>query len=204
MESHGPRTTKTGSDYLNENERLLINISGMSASCFALLRKEISYVSCEEDTIIIKPGDVNRNIYIILSGIADSYCINKNGERRYIYIQSPGYVVTDSHTLVSGEPSRNFFVMGRDSVAAVIDSDSLKNLSLKYPEVAEWYIRLLQRGLDKTCSRLESFIRDDAKDRLLNLFNENPDIFSRALKKKIAGYLGIEPSTLSRLLSSKI
>ncbi|MGM9737583.1 MAG: Crp/Fnr family transcriptional regulator [Candidatus Cryptobacteroides sp.] len=204
MEIQKPSPTNTGPTNLSENEKLLLNVTKMEAGCFAILRKEFSYVEYAEDTAIIKPGDVNYNIYIILKGIADSYCINKNGERRYIYIQSPGFVVTDSHTLVNGQPAREFYVMCKNSSAAVIDSEVLRQQALRHPEVADWYIRLLHRGLGTICSRLESFIRDDAKERLINLFNENPELFSKALKKKIAGYLGIEPSTLSRLLSSKL
>ena len=43
-------------------------------------------------------------------------------------------------------------------------------------------------------------IGSDAKDRLMNLLENNPELFSTAMKKHIAGFLGIDQSTLSRLL----
>lgn len=53
------------------------------------------------------------------------------------------------------------------------------------------------------CGRLEGMIGSDAKDRLMNLLENNPELFSKAMKKHIAGFLGIDQSTLSRLLSGQ-
>ena len=47
-------------------------------------------------------------------------------------------------------------------------------------------------------------IGSDAKDRLMNLLENNPELFSTAMKKHIAGFLGIDQSTLSRLLSANV
>lgn len=47
-------------------------------------------------------------------------------------------------------------------------------------------------------------IGSDAKDRLMNLLESNPELFSKAMKKHIAGFIGIDQSTLSRLLSAKV
>ena len=54
------------------------------------------------------------------------------------------------------------------------------------------------------CGRLEGMIGSDAKDRLMNLLENNPELFSKAMKKHIAGFLGIDQSTISRLLSAKV
>ena len=132
-----------------------------------------------------------------------SYCITKHGDCRYMYLPLPSYVVVDVHTLHDGSPAKDYFELMKGSAVAVIDGNILKGLAKNYPAVSEWYINLLLRGLSTISGRLEDMISTDAKDRLMTLLKENPELFSKAMKKQIAGFIGIGQSTLSRLLSSK-
>ena len=186
-----------------EYATLLRKLMRMDEKCFNILMEHITYKKFKEDTVIIRPGELDFNLHIVLRGMGAVYCINKQGDCKYLYLPLPGYVLTNVHSIHKGEPSKYYFEMMKGSVAATIDSKVLKDAAMYNPEVASWYISILFRGLSKICERLEGFISTDARERLINLSTENPELFSHARKKQIAGFLGIDQSTLSRLLSAK-
>ncbi len=185
-------------------EALFRELTGVNEERLEVLRKHLIYRQVRRNTIIIKPGDVNFNIYIILKGMGASYRITKHGDCRYLYLPLPSYVVADVHTLHDGSPAKDYFELMKGSAVAVIDGNILKGLAKNHPAVSEWYINLLLRGLSTISGRLEDMISTDAKDRLMALLKDNPELFSKAMKKQIAGFIGIDQSTLSRLLSSNV
>ena len=191
----------------NTNESLeaaFKNMMSLSDECFSIIAPYVSYRQFRKNSLLIKPGDVNTNIYVVLKGMGASYCVTRNGDYRYIYLPLPSYVVADVHTLHDGRPAKDYFEIMKGSAIAIIDGNILKKLAAGNPRLAEWYIDILIRGLSNVCGRLEGMIGSDAKDRLMNLLENNPELFSKAMKKHIAGFLGIDQSTLSRLLSAKV
>lgn len=186
-----------------EYTSILRKLMRMDEKCFNILKEHITYRKYTEDTVIIRPGEIDFNIYIVLKGMGASYCINRQGDCKYLYLPMPGYILADIHNLYKARPAKHYFEMMKGSVAAIISSKTLKDTAMYNPEVASWYITVLIRGMSKICERLEGFISTNAKERLMNLSIENPEIFSKVRKKQIAGFLGIDQSTLSRLLSTK-
>ena len=175
-----------------------------SDECFGIIAPHVSYRQFKKNTLLIRPGDVNTNIYVVLKGMGASYCVTRNGDCRYIYLPLPSYVVAEIHTLHDGRPARNFFEIMKGSAIAIIDGNILKKLAAGNPSLAEWYMNILTRGLSNVCGRLEEMISSDAKERLMHLLENNPELFSKAMKKHLAGFIGIDQSTLSRLLSAKV
>ncbi|MGM9766950.1 MAG: Crp/Fnr family transcriptional regulator [Candidatus Cryptobacteroides sp.] len=196
-----PRHSANSGENLDTLFRELANVN---EDCFEILRKHISYRQVRKGTIIVKPGDTNFNIFIILKGMGASYCITKQGDCKYLYLSLPSYVVTSIHTLHNGCPAKDYIELLKGSAVAIIDGNVLKGLAREHPAVSEWYINLLIRGLNNVCGRLEDMLSTSAKDRLLALMRDNQNLFSKAMKKQIAGYLGVDQSTLSRLLSAKM
>ena len=69
----------------------------------------------------------------------------------------------------------------------------------EYPMLGQRIENLIADSMMKSEERIHTFISLEAKDRYLMLMKEQPDLVARAKQEHIASYLGITPSSLSRI-----
>ena len=103
------------------------------------------------------------------------------------------------YNYLTDEPSP-FFVEALESVeTACIKTSDIRLLCSKSPLLAEKVSKLINQAYLQTDKKAYAFASKDAKERWLDFAKENPEIVSRAKQEHIASYLGITPSSLSRL-----
>ena len=69
----------------------------------------------------------------------------------------------------------------------------------KFPILKKKIEELLAETMMKSEQRIYSFISMEAKDRYLLIMKEQPELVKMAKQEHIASYLGITPSSLSRI-----
>ncbi len=156
-----------------------------------------------DGTVLISQGEMNYNIYFILSGFGVGYCFTDTGDSRYLYLQTSSYVLCSLATLAHGEASEYCCCMQRGGLVAVIDDRKLMSLAMSDVKICRWYIGVLKSALVRFEKKAANFITKDSRHRLQELYDESPEIFSNALGKQIASFIGVTPVHLSRILSSK-
>lgn len=172
--------------------------------CIGLIDGLIEFRTVSDDTVLIAPGDVDYNIYFILSGFGVGYCITEEGDRKCLYLQKSSYVLCSLVTLAHGKPSEYCCTMQKGGLLAVMDDRRLMELCLGNPEIFRWYATFLKSALLRFERKAAKFITKDARHRLLDLYDESPEIFTNALCRQIASFIGVTPVHLSRILSFKV
>lgn len=194
--------------FVNSGERdfaaMFCSVTGFPAESYGMIAGDISYAVFGRTECVIEQGRRCRDIFFILEGLGAGYVITEQGKKRYVYLQDESSVVASIPTMVSGEPSRVSCEILAGSVCAKIDYDALGRLARQDVGIAEWYVKLALRGIMRISDRVEQFVVSDARERLMNFLEDNPSLAAKVQKQQLAGYLGIEPESLSRILGSRL
>ena len=148
--------------------------------------------------IILESGKNTKVVCLILQGMVRGFYLDENGNDItkcfsmekdwccfYNYLDkgpSPIYVEALEHCLL-----------------AEIKVRDINELMIKHPSITMLFQRLVSKAFLKTEEKGISFQRLDAKERYVLFRDQNPDICCRVKQEYIASYLGVTPSSLSRI-----
>lgn len=163
---------------------------------FLDMMTEVSLKSGEE---LIAYGSLNTDIYILKDGVLRLMYFDGINERTYAFALA-GTMVMSLHAYYMYQPA---FVQ----VEACAPSRVLKISKRKFEELMEdshefalWVASASMQQLYFLEWKL-SVINGTAKERMISLIRNRPEIMEKVSLKIIASYLGITPQYLSRLKS---
>ena len=149
-------------------------------------------------SILTKAGQQENHIYYLSKGATRNYFINKDKEFT-VGFHFPGEFVTAFYSLITQQPSPITIELLEDAVVAGIIYTKLEEfykssfagatIGRKIAEMQ--YALRLKREMD-----LLSFT---AEERYAQLMEKNPALVSTISVKHLAGYLGVQPESLSRI-----
>ena len=165
------------------------------------LNNQCSKVNFSKGSIIIKAGDVQKNIYFITKGIIRNYVENNKGEIKIYNFRSEGMTVT-------GYAIYNY----EEKLKALVNVECLEDcIMIEMPiTVINYVINNMKLG-DRlgrfmaeahVVQMLQYVIQRDTMtiiERLDNIDKNFPNIHQRVPQYMIASYLGITPVHLSNL-----
>lgn len=165
------------------------------------LNNQCSKVNFRKGSIIIKAGDVQKNIYFITKGIIRNYVENNKGEIKIYNFRSEGMTVT-------GYAIYNY----EEKLKALVNVECLEDcIMIEMPiTVINYVINNMKLG-DRlgrymaeahVVQMLHYVIQRDTKtiiERLESIDKNFPNIHQRVPQYMIASYLGITPVHLSNL-----
>ena len=158
-------------------------------------------VYCKANNIILSMGEHTQVINLILEGIVRGYYLDKEGNDVTKCFSKEGDWCCYYNFLQSGLSSFNIEAL-EDCTLAQIDVFQLKNMIEKNPSLQSIYTNLTQDAFIQVEERGASFQKMNAKERYLFFMQEYPDIMKRVKQEYISSYLGITPSSLSRIKRS--
>ncbi|MGL4107469.1 Crp/Fnr family transcriptional regulator [Clostridium sp. LP20] len=159
----------------------------------------ISYeVEFSKNDMILNMLEEQTEIYILLSGIARSYYLDKDGNdiTKY-FMKENDFCIGES--LFSKEKSIQGFEALENIKALRFNAYQLKKLLLEYKNLTKIYIEYLEKNLIYKMQREYSFQIMSATERYINFQKEYKEIETRVNQSYIASYLGITPESLSRI-----
>ena len=157
-----------------------------------------TFVHFEVGKEIIRMGGRSDSMYLVLKGLVRAFYIDENGnEITKCFAKEMDWC--GFYNYLTDGPSP-FFVEALESVeTACIKTSDIRRLCSKSPLLAEKVAKLINQAYLQTDKKAYAFASKDAKERWLDFSKENPEIVNRAKQEHIASYLGITPSSLSRL-----
>ena len=193
--------------FTNVNSTELLEIFAkqvsLPLSLIPALEPIVEFRTTESGSVLISPGEIDSHIYFIIDGFGVVYGITENEEKRYLFLKRHSRVLCSLETLAHGHPARYWYELQKGGLVAIIDDNELMSLAATNADIGKWYAAFMKDALARFEEKIESFIMADAKDRLIRLYEETPEIFTEAMNKQVASFIGITPVHLSRLLSSK-
>ncbi len=157
-----------------------------------------TFVQFEAGKEIIRMGAKTDSMYLVLKGLVRAFYIDENGsEITKCFAKENEWF--GFYSYLSDEPSPFFVETLEKTEAAVIKTASIRTLCQKMPALAQNVSDLVNQAYLQTDKKAYNFASKEAKERYIDFARENPEIIRRAKQEHIASYLGITPSSLSRL-----
>lgn len=157
-----------------------------------------SFCEYKAGTQIIRMGDVADSMQLVLQGLVRAYYIDENGtEITKCFAKENEWC--GFYSYLSEEPSPFFVETLEPTVTAKIKTSDIKILASSSTAVQEKVSELVNKAFLSVDKKSYDFANKEAKDRYLEFAQENPEIVRRAKQEHIASYLGITPSSLSRI-----
>ncbi|HMH21015.1 MAG TPA: Crp/Fnr family transcriptional regulator [Puia sp.] len=189
------------SPYKEALEKLWHYLSGfvpLSRTEFQLILPYLEIREFEKKGMVVKPGEVDKYINLIVQGLARKYLPVKDGDIT-LQLATEGHIVHSELSFHTQAPSGPGIETIEPTVFISISFDSLQQLYEQVPK-AERLGRLLMSDLFiRKDSRYFDQLQKSTRERFLEYIRTHPHILQRVPQKYIASYLNIKPETFSRL-----
>ncbi|MBD2704381.1 Crp/Fnr family transcriptional regulator [Spirosoma sp. BT702] len=183
---------------LEQLRQKLDTLTQQSDADWQLFTPIVESVTYSKNDFLIQEGQVERYIYYVVDGMVRLF-LNANGKDVSLdFIFSNDFVSAYS-SFLTGQPTE-FNVQALTDVTALrFSRTNLLNL-YQHSHTAERIGRLIaeQAFLRKTRREVQ-FLTSNAKQRYVQLLEQNPTLVQTISVRHLASYLGIEPESLSRI-----
>ncbi|PVX46840.1 CRP-like cAMP-binding protein [Flavobacterium sp. 103] len=164
------------------------------SSCFRL-------IITKRNEILLSYDQVCKHYYFINKGCIRLFTTTKEGKENSRYFAFEGSFATALPSFIDQLPAEEFLQTIEKSELLCISRTDFYYLTKTVPEFAKIYTEILELGFIVAQKRIYGFQGFSALDRVKWVIENQPQLLLRVSNKKVASYLGISPSTLSRIKS---
>jgi CRP-like cAMP-binding protein len=125
--------------------------------------------------------------------------IDDNGKESAFDFKHENCFFTYTEGLMNNTPSHKNFIALEDCETLILHKEHLATLLKQNPKFETLFTRILAEDLGNVLMNQQNMKSLSAEERYLSLEQTYPGALQRIPGKYIAGYLGIEPESLSRL-----
>lgn len=173
-------------------------VPGMSDNDWRELLSIGNLVRLEKGDELYPAAYYHDSVGFLLQGALRSYEKISDREITFnLYLEHD--VIVDYESLKFGVPSRVTFKGQESSLLVQFDYQKLCTLFPKYPYVGQLYRQLAELQCKTELDSRRFLLRMDATERYVFLLKSKPAYFQRFSLKDIASYMGVTPTSLSRL-----
>jgi len=153
-----------------------------------------------KDEAFIRAGDVPTRCGFVVEGLLCQHYVGRDGDLVIKYFFPENRIAASVSATLLGEPSLFTITAIENSIVLEYDFAAFKSLVREFPDIAEFYIRYMERHwiVEKEPGEI-AFRHDDAMQRYVDFIRREPDLHRRLKQHHIAAWLGITPESLSRL-----
>jgi CRP-like cAMP-binding protein len=166
------------------------------------LEKSFQYtkVRCyKKGDYVLRTGEYCRFIGFLNSGIIVSTIIKDDGREIASNFTPENCFFTYTEGLSGNMPSHKNFIALEDCELLIVEKEKLPLIFSINPKFETLFTQILAEELKNVLMTEQNNRTMSAENRYLQFIEAYPDAFNRIPLKYIAGYLGIEPPSLSRL-----
>lgn len=157
--------------------------------------------SFNRNEMLIQPGMVENNIYIIMSGAIRAFYVSEF-EEHTIRLAYQGSIFTALDSFISGKPTELYLQCIRESTARAIKKSAFMNFIHASSNRMMAYQKLLEEFVLQQMEREIDILTYSPTERYNRVLARSPRLFQEIPSKYIASYLRMTPETLSRLKKS--
>lgn len=157
---------------------------------------------CKRKTILTAAGETERYLYFVIEGLQRSFYIGDDKqEATIVFTYAPSFAgVADS--LLTQTPSKYFFETLTASKMLRTTHRQLEELTDNYPNIQKMVLKLTAFALKGVLERQVELQCYSAEQKFRTLLKRSPHVLQLIPHKYLASYLGIDPTTFSKLLGS--
>ena len=147
---------------------------------------------------ILNEGDICRNIYWIVKGLARQFYY-KNGKELTEYMGVENTIMMSIESLFMEKPSMQVLQALEPTLIYALPKAELEAVAMRSVNIQILYRKILEESLIISQQRADMLRFESAQDRYQKLVKSSPQLVLRAPLVYIASYLQMTPETLSRV-----
>ena len=151
------------------------------------------------EKILVREGEINTNVFLVLKGLLRSFATTSAGEERTILLTKETMRAASINSFLHNTPSEITIESIEPSVVLVIDSKKFPQLAKANENITKLAIKGMQGFLSETMERLTFFTVLTPEERFINFREKHKDLIQRVPQKYLASFLGITSVSLSRI-----
>jgi CRP-like cAMP-binding protein len=159
---------------------------------------EIKSESYEKGTRVLNIGDVEQNIYFVVSGRLESCMITPPTEK-IIEFMFPGDLCSSTTSLLKQQPSDVYAVCLTHCEIQSVSFEQLIKACETSLAANKFYIHFLELTYLTRVQKEKDAFTKTTDQRYLELLKSRPHVIQEIPLGHIAKYLGVHPNSLSRI-----
>ena len=153
--------------------------------------------------MILKEGDICKNIYFIDHGLIRQY-YHKKGKEVTEHLGEEHTIFMCIESLFKEEPTRLQVEALEQTVVYAMPKQKLEQIALHNVNIQMMYRKILEESLIISQIHADLMRFESAQERYKKLCKQNPQVAMRAPLVYIANYLQMTPETLSRVRAASL
>jgi cAMP-binding proteins - catabolite gene activator and regulatory subunit of cAMP-dependent protein kinases len=171
---------------------------GVSLDLIQTLKPLFTLKAYQKGETILNMGENTKVVCLILQGIVRGVYIDENGNEITKCFSKEGDWCC-FYNLLKDSPSEYWIEALENCQVAEITVEQIRSMLDQSQELRAFYEKLYRDAFILSDEKGVSFQRMQGKERYLYFVNKYPDIAERVKQEYIASYIGITPSSLSRI-----
>jgi len=149
-------------------------------------------------TVLLREGQVNKEVYFVLQGCIRQYYIIDGEEKTSNFFTEEQWVLS-LNSQDQNTPSSFYYDCVEDCTLVVSREEDYNPMYKAFPRFEGISRLILEHEFRHQQVIQTSFITSTAEQRYLNLLQLTSDLVNRVPQYQIASYIGVKPETLSRI-----
>lgn len=175
------------------------NFTFLSFSDLKLIYDTATIRKVNAGETLIREGEVNHHVIIILKGLLRNYVITSKGEERTTLLAKEGMQVATPESLFSNTPAFEYIEAIEPSTLVYVDSRKFNKLIKKHPNLLLLKSKNMEKAITRTIDRVRFFTVLSPEERFIELQTKHPEFMQRVPQKYLASFIGITTVSFSRI-----
>lgn len=158
-------------------------------------------IKTKRNQIILDFDEVSKHYYFVNKGCIRLFTTDKDGNENSRYFAFEGNFATALPSFIDQKPAEEYLQTIEKSELLCISRVDFYHLTTAIPQFAKIYTEILELGFIMAQKRIYGFQGFNALEKVKWIIKYQPQLLLRISNKMAASYLGISPSTLSRIKS---
>jgi CRP-like cAMP-binding protein len=159
-------------------------------------------VSFKRKTILTAAGEVEKHLYFVTAGVQRAFYLDEDHPESTIVFTYPYSFSGVADSFMTQTPSRYFLETLTTSEMLRTSYKQVSALMDKYHNIERWVRKATAFALAGALERQVELMSFTAEEKFRILLKRSPHVLQIIPHKYLASYLGIDPSTFSKLLST--
>lgn len=149
--------------------------------------------------LLTRQGEIEKYIYFVLEGVQRAYVEHRDKDATLVFSYEGSFSgIVDSFLLQS--PSKYFLETITSSRMLRMHYNDYTRLISEYRSIDSWVRNALSHTLSGTLERNIELLSFSAEERFKILLTRSPHVLNLIPHKYLASYIGVDPTTFSKLL----
>lgn len=182
-------------------EKFITSRTEISAETLKEICSYFHPISTKRNEILLQYNEISNHYYFINKGCIRLFTITEDGLEHSRYFAFEGNFATALPSFIDQKPAEEFLQTVQKSELLYITRANFYHLVQTVPQFAKIYTEILELGFITAQKRIYGFQGSDALEKVQFIIKHQPQLLLNISNKLVASYLGISPSTLSRIKS---